>query len=493
MVASRARVDRGRPPGLGPVVACQGALHASLWDPGVGLDRLAPGTTPGLDLRGFDLHSVRDSALGAFGDLGAGEPERAARTIEAVLAQQYRAPGRPWDATFRVTAEQDDPPGDEAVEWLHYDPNWRQFIGSILALTLEEHEARLPPALVPRVVEAIEAAVRREPEGRIPDWYTNPALMHAWLQGWVGRRVGAPGLVAAGRAGAERTMARLARHGDVDEYSSPTYDGVDLYAAALWNRHPASDEEARWGETLLVTLGRRIGRLFHPGLGAMCGPYIRAYGLGLDRYVSLLGLWLVAAGVPPEDVLPPAINDHTVHVHDLAFAPLFAALAPTVVPHLVLATDLPRRHEQRFGPVEAVSVLGPDWATGAERGRRPIFSREQYVPVTVHAREPGPDAAVRWVGLGLGAPGTTVDAVADGRGAVDVAVGHEAPSGPVSVRLLWSARPTGDGDGDGARLGPVTVSWSTAPTSITEEGDARGWWATLVWDGPTSLVLSAAT
>jgi hypothetical protein len=436
---------------------------------------------------------VRDSALGAFGDLGAGEPERAARTIEAVLAQQYRAPGRPWDATFRVTAEQDDPPGDEAVEWLHYDPNWRQFIGSILALTLEEHEARLPPALVPRVVEAIEAAVRREPEGRIPDWYTNPALMHAWLQGWVGRRVGAPGLVAAGRAGAERTMARLARHGDVDEYSSPTYDGVDLYAAALWNRHPASDEEARWGETLLVTLGRRIGRLFHPGLGAMCGPYIRAYGLGLDRYVSLLGLWLVAAGVPPEDVLPPAINDHTVHVHDLAFAPLFAALAPTVVPHLVLATDLPRRHEQRFGPVEAVSVLGPDWATGAERGRRPTFSREQYVPVTVHAREPGPDAAVRWVGLGLGAPGTTVDAVADGRGAVDVAVGHEAPSGPVSVRLLWSARPTGDGDGDGARLGPVTVSWSTAPTSITEEGDARGWWATLVWDGPTSLVLSAAT
>lgn len=491
MVASRARVDEARPPGLGPVVACQGALHASLWDPGVGLDRLAPGTTPGLDLRGFDLHSVRDSALGAFGDVGAGEPERAARTIEAVLAQQYRAPGRPWDATFRVTAEQDDPPGDEAVEWLHYDPNWRQFIGSILALTLEEHEARLPPALVPRVVEAIEAAVRREPEGRIPDWYTNPALMHAWLQGWVGRRVGAPDLVAAGRAGAERTMARLARHGDVDEYSSPTYDGVDLYAAALWNRHPASGEEARWGETLLATLGRRIGRLFHPGLGAMCGPYIRAYGLGLDRYVSLLGLWLVAAGVPPEDVLPPAINDHTVHVHDLAFAPLFAALAPTVVPHLVIATDLPRRHEQRFGPIEAVSVLGPDWATGAERGRRPVFSREQYVPVTVHARDPGPEAAVRWVGLGLGAPGTTVDAVADGRGAVEAAVGHERSSGPVSVRLLWSDRPTADGAG--TRLGPVTLAWATPPTSITEEGDARGWWATLVWNGPTSLVLAAAT
>lgn len=479
------------PPGLEPVVARQRDLHASLWDPEVALDRVAPGTTPGVDASGLGLHSVRDSALGAFGDLGAGETERAVRTIDAVLAQQYRTPGRPWDGTFRVTAEQRDPPGDEAVEWLHYDPNWRQFVGSILALTLEEHETRLPPELVTRVVAAIEAAARGESGGRIPDWYTNPALMHAWLQGWVGRRVGAPDLVAAGHAGAERAMARLARHGDVDEYSSPTYDGVDLYAAALWHRHPASDEEARWGETLLVTLGRRIGRLFHPGLGAMCGPYIRAYGLGLDRYVSLLALWLVAAGVPPEDVLPPAIDEHTVHVHDLAFAPLFAALAPTVVPHLVLATDLPRRHEQRFGPVDAVSVLGPHWATGAERGRRPVFSRDQYVPVTVHARGPGPDRTVRWVGLGLGAPGTTVDAVADGRGGVEVTVGRDASSGSVSVRLLWSDRPTGAGDG--ARLGPVTLSCASTPSSITEEADPGGWIATLTWDRPTSLVLAAHT
>ena len=120
-------------------------IHDGLWDAGVCLDRMAPGVTPGVDLSSLGLHSIRESALGAYADLGRGSVERAVAALRAVLAHQYVAPGRPWDGTFRVTAEQADPPGDDAVEWLHYDPNWRQFLGMILLVTLLDHGRHLPP------------------------------------------------------------------------------------------------------------------------------------------------------------------------------------------------------------------------------------------------------------------------------------------------------------------------------------------------------------
>ena len=49
------------------------------------------------------------------------------------MKKQYDDDGVPWAGTFRVCAEEVAPPSDGAVEWLHYDPNWRQFSGCVLA------------------------------------------------------------------------------------------------------------------------------------------------------------------------------------------------------------------------------------------------------------------------------------------------------------------------------------------------------------------------
>ena len=225
-------------------------LREDLWDPAAGLDRVPPGAAPGVDVAALGLHIVRESAYGALADLEDGRIDRAVATLRRVLALQLDAPGRPWDGTFPVTAEQPPPPYDGAVEWLHWDPNWRQFVGTALALVVARHASSLPADLVDDLVTAVRRCVAGEPDDRIPPWYTNPDLLHAWLLGWVGARDGSAALLAAGEARATAAADRVRRHGDVDEYSSPTYDGVDLLAAGLWATHPPSPAYAsiwrRW-------------------------------------------------------------------------------------------------------------------------------------------------------------------------------------------------------------------------------------------------------
>jgi hypothetical protein len=456
-------------------------LREGLWDPEAELEAVPPGAAPGVDLAALGLHTVRESAYGAVADLEDGRVDRAVAALRRIAALQLHAPGRPWDGTFPVTAEQPPPPDEGAVEWLHWDPNWRQFVGTALALVVERHGRAVGPAIVEeRLLPAVRACVRGEPDDRIPAWYTNPDLLHAWLLGWLGARDGATDLLVAGEARARAAAERVRRLGDVDEYSSPTYDGVDLLAAGLWALHPPSPAYVDAAAVVLGAIGPRVTALFHPDLGAMCGPYIRAYGLGLDRYVALVAPWLVAAGAPVEGVLPWPLDEGTDHVHDLWSVPVVAALAPAVVPWLGLRDDLPRRHVQRFGPVEAVSVLTATAALGAERGRRPEFARDQHVPLTLHHGS-------GWVGVAGGDGVAGIDATVVDDTTIRAAVVPADGAGSVGVRTLWSAEPTVTDGGARLSVGAIVLTSSSAPASVTVEEDRPGWRATLTWPGGTDV------
>ena len=231
------------------------------------MDRFARGVVPGVDISSLNLHSVRETALGAFLDLENGITARAVTAIRNVLALQYPASDWPWSGTFPVTAEQHDPPGADAIEWVHYDPNWRQFLGCILALTVIHHEAALPDDVRNGIDDALSRCVRGEPETRIAAWYTNPNLMHAWLLGHVGQATGDADLIASGEQRAHQIMERFERFGDIDEYNSPTYDGIDLFALALWVAHPPTPTYERSGAALLAHLGSRISDALPPPAG----------------------------------------------------------------------------------------------------------------------------------------------------------------------------------------------------------------------------------
>ena len=362
-----------------------------LWDPTVGLLVNPPGS--------FDdaaeprtVHLVRETAWYGLALLrrdGPGDRERAEQALAAVLDQQYDEPGRPWHGTFVRFPEWPAPqPG--AVEWLDYDPNWRQFVGTALAVAVTDFA--LDATLVTRARAAIDLAVSAEPADRVPPTYANIALLRAWLDAWSGTRD-----VTYAAAVADAFF----RHGCFTEHNSPTYYGIDLLALGLWRRPDARADLQELGSAMEEALWADIARWFHPGLGNLCGPYSRAYGMDLHAYVSGLGLALWCAGLaaPLPDLAEPAVA----HGHDLCVTPMLdhvgvrvpAAVRPALErfqgPHAVnqlVDDDPPRR---------ATGWLEEDLLVGAELGESGLHARGQFHPVTVHWRLP--DGGVGWLRL----------------------------------------------------------------------------------------------
>jgi hypothetical protein len=447
------------------------------------MDRYAPGVFPGVDLTMLNLHAVRETALGALLDLLDGDPARATTALRNVLALQYPLNDRPWSGTFPVAAEQPEPPGDDAIEWVHYDPNWRQFVGCALAVCRIVGGDALAADVRSGIADALSRCVAGEPDDRIAPWYTNPNLMHAWLQGHVAATTDDRELGERAHARVELILGRFARHGDLDEYNSPTYDGIDLWALGLWATHPPSAVFADAASTMLPRVGARISTLHHPTFGTACGPYTRAYGLDPTRYVSLSGLVAAACGAPPADVLPPDIDAHTDHVHDLYFVPAIELVADALRPHLdVRPVDAERLHEQRFTGTLATSLLRPDLAVGWEAGRRHDASIHQYVPFTLHHDDAGHRSTL---GVMLLADTAWVDVerVADGASdlAFDVRAGARVDR--VGLRLV------GDGvtcDDDGTVLvGPCRLAFDEPPVHVVERITATGTEYHLQWSAAT--------
>jgi hypothetical protein len=454
------------------------ALREVLWDPERGMDRYAPGVAPGVDISSLNLHAVRETANGAFLDLQDGNVDRAVTALRNVLALQYPVSDRPWSATFPTSAEQPEPPGDDAVEWVHYDPNWRQFLGMTLALCAIVHGPSLPGDVTTGIDEALRRCVAGEPDDRIPRWYTNPNLMHVWLQGHVAATTGDRELRARAHGRLAGPMERLLRYGDVDEYNSPTYDGIDLLALGLWATHPPTDGFADAASTMLPAIGARISTLYHRRFGTSCGPYIRAYGLAPTGYVSLSGLLYSVCGEEPPTVLPSPITPDTVHVHDLYFLPLLQHVAPAITPHLRLtAVTDERHHVQRFRDSISESLLRPDLAVGWERGRRHDASLDQYVPFATHVAEPDGTTTAFGVMLSPETAWVDVERVGD----LDFVVRAAGRETTVGLRLVGGpSRRSLDGP---LGIGRVGVEFDVAPAEVADHSAHGRSELVLQWPG----------
>lgn len=464
---------------IAPIDALR-ALHDELWDPERGMDSYAPGVVPGVDISSLNLHAVRETANGAFLDLQDGNVERAVVALRNVLALQYPVSDRPWSGTFPTSAEQPEPPGDDAVEWVHYDPNWRQFLGVTLALCAIVHGPVLPADVTSGINAALERCVAGEPADRIPRWYTNPNLMHAWLLGQVAAITGDVELRAAAHTRLAVPMERLLRYGDLDEYNSPTYDGIDLLAIGLWAMYPPTQGFADAAATMLPQIGERISTLYHQRFGTSCGPYIRAYGLEPTEYMSLSGLLYSVCGEPAETVLPSPITADTVHVHDLYFLALLEHLAPVLTPHLRFTPVVDERvHEQRFGTSVAESLLRPDLAVGWDTGRRHEASLDQYVPFTAHVAEA--DGSTTAFGIML--PPETAWVDVERVGDLEFVVRAAGRAGTVGLRIVGA---TADQVADSALgLGRVVVEFDSPPIDLTDSSTHGRRELVLTWSADT--------
>lgn len=373
------------------------------WDDEASLLWNPPGSFEGAVDEPRTVHLVRETAWYALGLLrrrGDGDRGRAERALSAVAVQQYDEPGRPWHGTF-VRFPEWPAPTDSAVEWVDYDPNWRQFIGTAMAVAITDFE--LSDALRTRLREAVQRAVESEPPDRVAPTYANIALLRSWLEAWAGRPT--PGYAAA-VAGAFR------EHGCFIEYGSPTYYGIDLLALGLWQRLDAPEALRRDGAHMETALWADIARWWHAGLGNLCGPYSRAYGMDGRSYVSGLSLALRCAGLPAP--LPDLHAEAVVHGHDLCEGPMlehggvrvprgvrssFEGFTGARAVHQVISSA-PRR--------EASGWIEGDLMIGAETGDSGLHARGQFHPATVHWRQP--DGSVGWLRVEHHAPTRAVAA-----------------------------------------------------------------------------------
>ncbi len=386
------------------------------WDEAAGLFRMPDDVLYERGQAGIPIHLVRGTAWYALGLLLRDAPDdrrRAIRAIDTLLTYQFDAPGQPYHGTW-YRSPHEPPPPEHPVEWQDYDPNWREFIGTTMALALIEYEALLPAELVRRIDQALRRAIAGTLARGVPASYTNIALMTAFLLQFGAGRFGQPDWAAEAERLAIEILERFRANTTFDEYNSPTYYGINLYALAFWRSYASSTVLRATGAELEAALWRDIAQFYHAGMCNVAGPYDRSYGMDMRRYVACLGMWIwLATG---RDLAPfPSLDAPLEHGWDFAIAPLVALLGLCMPedarPHFLAFQGA--RQVERVIVAEprrvATAWIGTQVMLGAQNsGSRYRVNDHQFHPATVHWLVG--DGAVGWLRLRHVAP---VDAWAE--------------------------------------------------------------------------------
>jgi len=338
-------------------------------------------------------HMVRESLWYAFGlvlrvrFLGGDESAliEFEEILRSVLANQYDAPGTPWHGTFKRAPQEPDPP-EQAVVWKDYDPNWRQFIGTVLLLLRKLEGDSLSADLQSAIDLALIKCIEGEPAGRVPATYTNIALMKAWLEVECGDLIDDQSHIEALDYACE-IHSRFNEHAAFQEYNSPTYYGINFFALGLWQNF--SKELSSMGRQINVLLWEDVARFYHAGMKNLCGPWSRAYGMDMQNYVAALGLWIWAA-TDRETAPFPASTDSLQHAHDFCLGPI-AAFSATLLSDSVKARFAefkgPHRIHQQISEQpgrQADAYLSSKLMIGLESSPRSFHGTDQYHAFTLH-------------------------------------------------------------------------------------------------------------
>jgi hypothetical protein len=377
-------------------------------------------------------HMVRESSWYALGLIirdQSGDRKQAAEILDAVLKQQFLAPDKPWYGTFRRAPEEQDPPPN-AVMWKDFDPNWRVFIGTTFEIILIDYPDRVSPELTKRMYEAIDHGIEGEiAEKRLLPSYSNIALMYGALWDFAAEHDKRADWKKQSAEWTESVYKLYKQYDSFFEYNSPTYCGVDLYGLALWRKYGSSERIRTIGAEMEAGLWRNLASFYQPNLRNISGPYDRAYGMDMESYVSVVGVWMRTVLDAKHAPLAP-ITPTTDHLADVWLAPHIAALG-TRIP-----ADALKQMTSFRGENLAHTQITDQRVATAWIGNRVIFGGEatsktkdagpgsQFHPATIQWRTPSGE--IGWVQL---VQSPAIDATADKSG---IAI---STSGTVKIRI----------------------------------------------------------
>jgi hypothetical protein len=347
---------------------------------------------------------VRESSWYALGLLLRDQPgdrDKAANVLRAVLKQQYDDLEKPWYGTFRRSPEEPEPDAQSAM-WRAYDPNWREFIGTTFAIILNEYADRIPADLDKELLLSIDHAVAGEKkQGRLKPNYTNIALMYGYLLAFDAGKSHPEW--AKDAANWREDVYKLYRpYNAFEEYNSPTYAGTDFYGLALWRIYGDTRMRAL-GSEMEAGLWTATADFYNADMRNVSGPYDRSYGMDMQSYVSVVGLWLGTVLNAKQSPLPDLAQPPVDHVADLFFVPNLVVLG-TKIPFDALESfrSFSGEHavhrqitEDRIATawIGQTAIYGGE-ITGHTRG---VDGESQFHPVTVQWQMP--NGKIGWIQL----------------------------------------------------------------------------------------------
>jgi hypothetical protein len=347
-----------------------------------------------------EKYAVRDSVWYAVGLLmrqHSGDVDRALGIIENILTYQFNEPDTAYHGSFYRYPDEVHPP-ENPIIWEDYDPNWREFIGTVFIIFLLEFESLLPDELEVKMRESIRRAAEGAYERKVAAEYTNIALMSAFLLDYAGMSFQLVRWREAALELAQATHALFQRNKTYNEYNSPTYYGIDFYALALWRQYGLSDVYRSLGAEMEADLWRDTAQFYHAPMRNLCGAYDRSYGMDMRDYIAVVGLW-IAAALPPEYAPLPDVEKPFNHAADYYFMPMVGLLGVQIpeeaLPYFT-AFQGERFIKREIEPKRSLSAwLSENLMLGAEADNLNTARTNQFHPATVHWQVA--DGSVAWI------------------------------------------------------------------------------------------------
>lgn len=345
-------------------------------------------------------HTIRNSVWYATGLLMRQEDvdvERAQQIITAIMTYQFDEPSTVYHGTFYRAPSEPHPP-ENPTEWKDYDPNWREFICSVFIILLKEFDELLSAELKEKMYHSIKLAAEGAYSRKVPAEYTNISLMSAFLLDYAGIYFDNLEWRDYALSQAHAINDLFAEHKTFYEYNSPTYYGVDFYALALWRKYGSSVMYQSMGEAMEIELWRDTVQFYHADMKNICGPYDRSYGMDMQDYVAVVGLW-IASALPSNKAPLPNVDELFNHPGDFFFVPLIALVDVLLPDDAILhlqAFQGERYLERTIEPQRTVTAwLSQHLMLGGESDLVNIVRSDQFHPATAHWKSP--DGTIAWL------------------------------------------------------------------------------------------------
>lgn len=284
-------------------------------------------------------HETRSSswyALGLLARRQGSDVADAEHIITNIIGAQFKDEKEQWYGDYQKYPEEPYVGTDvyPASIYNSWDPNWRGFVGTTFVMIMEEFSDLLSNDTQELIMESLYNTtvgdtyrVGGVDHDNLYASYSNPAIMRAFVSGWVGRRVKDENMTVSGETYAQEIIDLFTMHNTLSEFNSGTYTGVSLFGLVLWCKYlPEDSIMAEHGPQMLQDTWKAVAELWHPGMKNMAGPWDRAYGYDMNRYLSVMALWFwTLIGKENSSLISrPQIMSHAA---DYAWGPVMAVLA----------------------------------------------------------------------------------------------------------------------------------------------------------------------